>query len=119
MSFNSFLLPGGVVLISGTGSIGVLVLPDGSVERVGGYGHMLGDEGSAYWIVQRACKAVIDHRDGLVPQAHPMTVAQNILFDYFKVSLDLCRPLSAVSQTSLSLAGRQQWRFPRAFLHQF
>ncbi|VDK47345.1 unnamed protein product, partial [Gongylonema pulchrum] len=44
---------GGVVVVAGTGSSCRLLKADGSVHGVGGWGHLIGDGGSAYWIARR------------------------------------------------------------------
>jgi len=47
----------GVVIISGTGSIAYGRSAD-RAARAGGWGHVLGDEGSGYWIGRQALRAV-------------------------------------------------------------
>jgi glucosamine kinase len=54
----------GVVMIAGTGSILIGKLPDGTVRSVGGWGRVLGDEGSGYFIGLEATKAVSRDMDG-------------------------------------------------------
>lgn len=58
----------GVVLISGTGSIALGRDAAGHRARSGGWGHILGDEGSGYAIAQQALRAVVRASDGRGPQ---------------------------------------------------
>lgn len=54
----------GVGAISGTGSNVLGVGRDGRTWRAGGWGHVLGDEGSGYWIGLRSISAALRDRDG-------------------------------------------------------
>ncbi len=54
----------GVVLIVGTGSIALARDLEGNVTRVGGWGHILGDEGSGYDIGRRGLVAAVRAADG-------------------------------------------------------
>jgi glucosamine kinase len=56
----------GVAVICGTGSIAVGTGP-GHEARSGGFGYLLGDEGSGYWITRAAVRALLDRRDRGVP----------------------------------------------------
>jgi glucosamine kinase len=58
----------GVVLISGTGSIALGHDAAGHKARSGGWGHIMGDEGSGYVIAQHALQAVVRASDGRGPQ---------------------------------------------------
>jgi glucosamine kinase len=57
----------GIVLIAGTGSVAWGRGPDGRTERAGGWGPLLGDEGSGYAIGLAALRAVAATHDGLAP----------------------------------------------------
>jgi N-acetylglucosamine kinase len=114
---------GGMVLISGTGSNCQLLNPSGSSPRCGGWGHMLGDEGSGYWISHRAIKCVYDAEDGLVTQSHDHTAVKNLIYEHFKLTrrydilshlygegfqksniATLCKPLAELARTGDGLA---------------
>lgn len=57
----------GLVLIAGTGSIAFGRTADGRRARAGGWGHLLGDEGSAYSLVLHALQAIAHAADGRGP----------------------------------------------------
>jgi N-acetylmuramic acid 6-phosphate etherase len=58
----------GVGVIAGTGSIAVGRAKDGRTARAGGWGHLIGDEGSAYGIVLEALRMVARRADGRAPR---------------------------------------------------
>ena len=57
----------GIVIICGTGSIAYGRNAQGVAARAGGWGHIIGDEGSGYWIGQQAVQAVMRDADGRGP----------------------------------------------------
>ncbi len=57
----------GIVIIAGTGSIVYGRNARGEAARAGGWGHMIGDEGSGYWIGREALAAVMRAGDGRGP----------------------------------------------------
>lgn len=54
----------GIAVIAGTGSIVYGRDATNQTGRCGGWGHLIGDEGSAYWITIQALKAITDAEDG-------------------------------------------------------
>ena len=78
------LRPLGIIVISGTGSIAFGMNASGATARSGGWGHILGDEGSGYSIGLAALRAVCRAHDGRIPA----TSLRGIILDH----LDLERP---------------------------
>src|SRR5438552_4197397 len=70
----------GIVIIAGTGSIAYGRNTRGEAARAGGWGHMIGDEGSGYWIGREALAAVMRAGDGRGP-ATQLTVE---ILQYFQ-----------------------------------
>ena len=54
----------GIVVIAGTGSIAYGRNGRNQAARAGGWGYVLGDEGSGYWIGRHALRAVVRESDG-------------------------------------------------------
>ncbi len=72
----------GVVVISGTGSICYGRNELGEAARSGGWGYVLGDEGSGYWIGRAALRAVLRQAD----RRGPDTLLTPLLLDHFGVT---------------------------------
>ncbi len=70
----------GVGAISGTGSNVFGVGRDGRAWRTGGWGHIVGDEGSGYWLGLESIKAALRDRDGSGPQ----TALSDAAVEFFK-----------------------------------
>jgi N-acetylmuramic acid 6-phosphate etherase len=79
----------GVAVVAGTGSIAVARAPDGRTSRAGGWGYLLGDEGSGYALGLAALQAIGRAADGRERE----TLLSKLLFD----RLGLNRPEELVA----------------------
>jgi N-acetylglucosamine kinase-like BadF-type ATPase len=72
----------GIVVLAGTGSIAYGVDRTGKTARSGGYGFLLADEGSGYWLGHQALRAAVRSADF----RGPTTRLLPILFESLEVS---------------------------------
>ncbi len=72
----------GIVIIAGTGSIAYGRNAAGEAARAGGWGHLIGDEGSGYWIGREALTAVMRAAD----RRGPATELTTVILSHFNVS---------------------------------
>jgi N-acetylglucosamine kinase-like BadF-type ATPase len=86
-----------VGVIAGTGSNVFGVGPGSRSWRAGGWGQLLGDEGSGYWLATRSIAAALHERDG----TGPPTVLTEAARRFFGVE-DLERLVSLVYAKSFS-----------------
>jgi N-acetylglucosamine kinase-like BadF-type ATPase len=75
----------GVVVISGGGAVAYGRNAEGTSLRVGGWGHLLGDEGSGYWIGLEAIKAALGSWSGVSGK----TPLEREIMEKFRSSTDL------------------------------
>jgi N-acetylglucosamine kinase-like BadF-type ATPase len=71
----------GIVVIAGTGSIAYGRNTGGEAARAGGWGYVLGDEGSGYWIGRSALRAVLREND----RRGPATQLTPLLLQHFGI----------------------------------
>jgi N-acetylglucosamine kinase-like BadF-type ATPase len=86
----------GVAVVAGTGSIAFARAPDGRTSRAGGWGFLLGDEGSGYAIGLAGLQAVARAADGRGPE----TVLTKHLFERLRLSRS-DELIAAIYQTGL------------------
>jgi hypothetical protein len=72
----------GIGAISGTGSNVFGMGPDGRTWRSGGWGHLLGDEGSGYWLGLQAIRAALRDRDA----SGPSTALSEAAVEFFRMA---------------------------------
>jgi N-acetylglucosamine kinase-like BadF-type ATPase len=80
----------GIVILAGTGSIAYGLDAGGRSARAGGYGYLLADEGSGYWLGQEALRAVVKSSDGRGPKTE---LVERILGSFGIASVDQLLPL--------------------------
>lgn len=67
----------GIAVIAGTGSAAWGIAPDGAEARAGGWGYLLGDEGSGYWLARESVRNAL-HRANL---GHPPDALTSALLE--------------------------------------
>ena len=88
----------GIIVIAGTGSIAFGKDERGNIHRAGGWGRILGDEGSGYFIGKEGLKAVCQHLDGrsaptllsaMVARKFGLKTPADIIMAIYKNNFDL------------------------------
>ena len=73
---------GGAILIAGTGANCLGQNSNGEIVRADGWGPMLGDRGSGFWLGEAAIRAAVAAFDGAAPATH----LQSALLAHFEVA---------------------------------
>lgn len=93
----------GVVIVSGTGSVVLGRTFSGRFEKAGGWGPLMGDEGSAQWIAQQALQTAAQAADGTAAS----TTLTRVVMKYFQVRSfrKIVEPVYQQGLTSSQLGG--------------
>lgn len=93
--------PAGIAVIAGTGSVAWGLNPAGQEARSGGWGYLLGDEGSGYWIAREAVRHTLRlFNRGLEPDL----LAASLLR-----ACSVTEPVQLISLFHAASAGRRYW----------
>lgn len=90
----------GIILVSGTGSISFGRNKEGFNARCGGWGHILGDEGSGYDIGKKALTAITRSYDGREPET--------LLTSLVLKKLNITKPDDLIDYVYRSGAGKKE-----------
>lgn len=96
--FGAFAGAPGILILSGTGSMAWASDHNGQSYRVGGWGDVIGDEGSSYWIGRRALSLISKSLDGRQAQG----LLADLVFDH--LGLGQTDALGALTAWSVGLA---------------
>jgi glucosamine kinase len=90
----------GILILSGTGSMAWARNAEGKPARTGGWGDVIGDEGSSYWIGRLALNVISQSLDGRLP---PTALAKAV-FDH--LGLDQADLMDSLGAWATSCANR-------------
>jgi N-acetylglucosamine kinase-like BadF-type ATPase len=79
----------GMLVLSGTGSSACGISAAGDLIQIGGWGYLIGDEGSGFWIGRAALDVYARWADGRLPEAEALAQA-------LAVRLDLTQPYDLI-----------------------
>ncbi|KPH04347.1 N-acetylglucosamine kinase (plasmid) [Rhizobium acidisoli] len=88
----------GILILSGTGSMAWARNESGRSARTGGWGDLIGDEGSSHWIGRRALSLISQSLDGRAPS----TALSTALFEHLRI--DPADPMNGLGDWVSSLS---------------
>lgn len=89
----------GIVVIAGTGSIALSTIA-GKQRRCGGWGHLLGDEGSGYWLARKMLAVFCQQEDG--------RLEKTILYKEVMQACKLEKGYDIISYVNSTLEGKRE-----------